>query len=63
MAATGASLPIIGKTLGHKSTDATLIYARLAVDPVREAMVRATSALLSAAERREAEVIPIKPAA
>ena len=33
-AATGASLPIIGKTLGHKNLAATQIYARLNLDPV-----------------------------
>src|SRR5262249_61953361 len=34
-AATGASLPIIGKSLGHSSIQATQIYARLDLDPVR----------------------------
>ena len=60
MAATGASLPIIGKSLGHKTTDATLIYARLAVDPIRDAMNRATTALLNAADGKTAELIPLK---
>jgi integrase len=32
----GSSLPIIGKSLGHKSLTATQIYARLNLDPVRE---------------------------
>ncbi len=44
----GASLAIIGAALGHKSTDATRIYARLTVDPVRDAMEKATSAMVSA---------------
>jgi integrase len=48
-AATGASLPIIGKSLGHKSTEATAIYARLDLDPVRRSMVNATDAILEAA--------------
>ncbi|HMZ54432.1 MAG TPA: tyrosine-type recombinase/integrase [Azospira sp.] len=43
----GASLPIIGKTLGHKTTAATQIYARLNLDPVRESMQSAVGALLS----------------
>jgi integrase len=30
---TGSSLAIIGKSLGHKSADATMIYARLAQHP------------------------------
>jgi integrase len=48
-AITGASLAIIGKSLGHKSVDATLIYARLSADPVRDSVERATSAILAAA--------------
>lgn len=45
----GASLAVIGKSLGHKSVDATMIYARLNVDPVRQSMMTATSAMLEAA--------------
>jgi integrase len=48
-AATGASLPIIGKSLGHKSLSATQIYARLNIDPVRSAVDKATDAMLLAA--------------
>jgi integrase len=48
-AITGASLAIIGKSLGHKSVDATLIYARLSADPVRDSVEKATSAILAAA--------------
>ena len=48
-AATGASLPIIGKSLGHKSLAATQIYARLNVDPVRASVNKATDALMLAA--------------
>jgi len=44
----GASLAIIGAALGHKSTDTTRIYARLTVDPVRDAMEKATSAMVAA---------------
>ncbi len=47
-AATGASLPIIGKSLGHKSLAATQIYARLNLDPVRAAVNLATDAMLLA---------------
>jgi integrase len=49
-AITGASLAIIGKSLGHKSTAATMIYARLSTDPVRESVERATAAMLGAAK-------------
>lgn len=47
-AATGASLPIIGKSLGHKSQQATAIYARLSLDPVRDAVDTATAAMMKA---------------
>jgi len=47
MAAQGASLQMIGKALGHKSQDATLIYARINLDPVRQAVNLATDAMFS----------------
>ncbi len=45
----GTPLPIIGKSLGHKSSQATEVYARLELDPVREAMQKATSTILKLA--------------
>jgi integrase len=48
-AATGASLSVIGASLGHKDVSTTQIYARLNVDPVRQAMQKATGAMLDAA--------------
>lgn len=48
-ARTGASLAIIGKSLNHKSQQATAIYARLDLDPVRQSVNTATSAMLEAA--------------
>ena len=48
-AITGASLVIIGKSLGHKSPDSTMIYSRLDLDPVRASLNTATSAMLEAA--------------
>ena len=47
-AATGASWPVIGQTLGHRDVKSTAIYARLALDPVRRSVERATSAILQA---------------
>lgn len=41
-ALTGTSLHVIGKSLGHKSVKATMVYARLTTDPVREAVEKAT---------------------
>lgn len=45
-AGTGASLPIIGRSLGHKSTKATQIYARLDLDPVRASVDKAVQAMM-----------------
>lgn len=45
---TGASLAIIGKSLNHKNVNTTAIYARLAMDPVRESMEKAASAMFEA---------------
>lgn len=48
-ASTGANLAVIGKTLNHKDMASTSIYARLSIDPVRQAMETATQAMFSAA--------------
>lgn len=45
-AMTGASTNIIGKSLGHKSTSATMVYARLSADPIREAMQKSTDKMM-----------------
>jgi integrase len=50
-AKTGASLLVIGKSLNHNSTQSTAIYARLDLDPVRESVNLATSAMLKAGAR------------
>lgn len=44
----GASLPIIGKSLGHTQVKTTAIYARLSMDPVRSSVESATAAILTA---------------
>ena len=51
-AATGANSYIIGKSLGHKTQQATAIYARLNLDPVRESVNKATSAMFAAASKK-----------
>ena len=48
MAITGAGLPVVGKMLGHTQPATTAIYARLSVDPVRQAAEKATTAMLQA---------------
>jgi len=46
-AATGANSYVIGKSLGHKTQQATAIYARLNIDPVRTSVEKATSAMFA----------------
>ncbi len=60
-AITGASLVIIGKSLGHKSPDATMIYSRLHIDPVRASVTTATASMLEAAGLSpKADVLDLK---
>lgn len=57
-AASGSSELLIGKSLGHRHSAATRVYARLTLDPVRESVERATSAMRAVVdadrERRKA---------
>jgi len=56
-ARTGASLTIIGKSLNHKTHQATAIYARLDLDPVRQSVNTATSAMMEAAGMKSGAAI------
>lgn len=49
MGALGATTAIIGKTLAHKSAEATRVYERIDLDPVREFITRANEAIFEAA--------------
>ena len=44
----GASLPIIGASLGHKDPKATAVYARLQLDPVRRSVDEAVDSMVKA---------------
>ena len=44
-AANGSSELLIGKSLGHRNTRSTAVYARLTLDPVRQSVERATEAM------------------
>jgi integrase len=48
MAISGASLPIVGKALGHTQASTTQIYARLSVSPIQAAVTTAADAMLKA---------------
>lgn len=60
-AKTGASMAIIGKSLNHKNQQTTAIYARLDIDPVRQSMETATSAMLGAGGvKKSGDIVAIK---
>ncbi len=50
LATSGASLPLIGKVLGHTQPSTTSIYARLAEDPARKALEEHGERLLEVAK-------------
>ena len=54
---TGASLSVIGKSLNHKNVNTTAIYARLALDPVRESMEKAAGAMFEAGGIKKDNVV------
>ncbi len=59
-AITGSSTKIIGASLGHKTEQATAIYARLTIDPVRKSMEKA--AAMDNAKADAGNVVPINKA-
>lgn len=48
LAITGASLPVIGKMLGHTQPSTTAVYSRLTLDPVRASVDKAVDAMVAA---------------
>jgi len=62
MAGQGASLPIIGKILGHKHTSSTQVYARLTIDPQRLALESAVQAMLETQALPD-KVVPLRKVA
>jgi integrase len=56
-AAQGASLSVIGKSLGHRSLQATAIYAQLNLDPVRESVMSATRAMIAAGKPQKRKLL------
>jgi integrase len=54
----GASLTVIGKSLGHRSQQATAIYSRLDLDPVRASVEMATAAMVEAGKLNSEEITP-----
>jgi integrase len=60
MAGNNVSLTIVGKVLGHKTPQATAIYARLAIDPQRHAMEGATTAMLTAGKQTKLLTVDVE---
>lgn len=59
LAAAGISLPIIAKALGHvDGSQATHVYARLGLEPVREATEAASAAIMSAGKPKKTKAKP-----
>lgn len=50
LASNGMSLPMIGRVLGHKSPQSTSIYAKIALGPLREGMVKTLNLALGSNE-------------
>jgi len=48
----GASTAIVGKTLGHKHPASTAVYARMTLDPVRDAMEKAVALMKTPVEQK-----------
>ena len=51
LAAQGYSLPLIGRALNHSNSVSTAVYARLQLDPVREALERNAALMLAGTEQ------------
>ena len=59
LAGSGESLHLIGKVLNHRDVSTTAIYARLNLDPVRQALERNASKMLEgAAPQRSPAIMP-----
>lgn len=50
LVAQGASLPLVGKALNHRSVSTTQIYARMQLEPVRLALEQNATAMLAVVE-------------
>ena len=63
LAASGYSLPLIGRALNHTQVSTTAVYARLNLDPVREALERNATLMLAAGTPTSTVVEDAEPAA
>ena len=52
LAVGGANLPLIGKVLNHTQPSTTAIYARLHLDPIREALETNAQKMIEAGKEK-----------
>jgi integrase len=57
LAGSGESLHLIGKVLNHRDVSTTAIYARLNLNPVRQALERNATKMLEAAEPQRTQAV------
>lgn len=62
-AALGASLVVIGKSLGHADLKSTQVYSRLQVDPIKESVGKAAQAMLDASGSTALALLGVSPGA
>jgi integrase len=60
LAGSGESLHLIGKVLNHRDVSTTAIYARLNLDPVRQALERHAAKMLEAAAPQRTPAVMMK---
>ncbi|OAK60194.1 hypothetical protein A3K87_24060 [Variovorax paradoxus] len=53
LASGGASLPLIGRVLNHKSSQSTQVYARFMLDPVRQALNQVAADFANASSQQD----------
>ena len=56
---TGASISVVGKSLGQKSLQATQVYARMHLDPIRQSIEKAVAAM-EATKDLPVTIIPLR---
>ncbi len=59
LAASGYGLPLIGRVLNHSQPSVTAVYARLDLDPVRQALEANARTMLGSVQQEGANALPV----
>jgi integrase len=59
LATNGYGLPLIGRVLNHSQPSVTAVYARLNLDPVRQALEANARTMLGSIQEEEANALPV----